>query len=248
MSKRASSSKTTSAPAKQPLLETPHPLDTLFKEEELEAAVQEYLNTEYPVLEEAPANVQPPPLPKHTFKKATNFYNGYLCRFLAEPVKMKLFSSAMCITCNDSVAIFRMPRLLRKRLADRVNDVFEAGLAIPGTTQPKEKRNPFKNSPVFLRFAESSQVFFQHDFNGEPELVPRAEVKRGMYFHGRLEVELLGMKFARDGSAVLPMLRISQLLKMAEPYSMITVEETAVCVLDEPVTDEDDSEDDGQAV
>ena len=43
-------------------------------------------------------------------------FNGYNCKFLKKPIKLQVFSSAMSITYNSSVAIFSMPRLIRARL------------------------------------------------------------------------------------------------------------------------------------
>jgi hypothetical protein len=187
--------------------------------------------------------------PTITFKTRKAKYNGYTCHFLLEPIIMKLFSSAMSVTCNDSVAVFSMPGLLRKRLALRMDQVLEAGIRHAGCVGTVEVRNPFKCSPAFLRIAPDShaQVFTQADITAPAESAPRDDLKRGMYFKGRLAVEVIGIKFSKDGASVSPMLRVIQVFKMAAPKMNTDAVELNNCVLDEPITDEDDSEDDESA-
>ena len=123
----------------------------------------------------------------HAFYEGIKRYNGYNCLFLKKPIKMGIFSSAMSITCNSSVAVFSMPRLIRARLSAKVDEVLDAGAAGPF----ENKKNPFTRSPVFLPIGRNARMFRQPSPGASAEAFAPEELKRGLYFHGRLCLEVL---------------------------------------------------------
>ena len=175
------------------------------------------------------------------FTEGVKRYNGYICRFLKKPLKLQLFSAAMSITCNISVAVFSMPRLIRARLIKKMDELLEAG----GPCD--RKKNPFTRSPVFLTLGPHVQLFRQPALAAAAEPFNQDELKRGTYFHGRLSLEVLGVKFHNASNELSLMLRVNELYMMADHVTRDdeNEENMGVCSLEEPLEGEDGSDDDG---
>ena len=128
--------------------------------------------------------------PALTYQDGSRMFHGYTCKFLKRPVKVFLYSSAMSSTVNQSIAVFSLPRLMRARLVQRACELFEAAGA------PLEKcTNPFARNPVYLTTSATMRTFKQARHPADPaEVISREDLKRGMNFHGRLAIDLLGVK------------------------------------------------------
>jgi len=170
-------------------------------------------------------------------------YNGYTCKFLKKPMKLQVFSSAMSVTCNSSVAVFSMPRLIRARLIQKVDELLEAV-----ATGPLElKKNPFARSPVFLAVGHHARLFRQLAPGAAAEPFSAEELKRGMYFHGRLSLDIMGVKSSNTTNELSVMLRVKELYMMADHVSRVddNDENMGTCSLEEPIDGEDGSQDEG---
>jgi len=171
-------------------------------------------------------------------------YNGYACKFLKKPIKLQVFSSAMSITCNSSVAIFSMPRLIRARLIQKADELLEVAATSPFDL----KKNPFTRSPVFLAVGHHARMFRQLTPGATAEPFGQEELKRGMYFHGRLSLDILGVKSNSTMNELSLMLRVRELYMMADQIARAddnNDENMGICSLEEPIEGEDGSEDDG---
>ena len=179
------------------------------------------------------------------FQDNVRLFNGYTCRFLKQPIKMQLYSSAMAATCNSSVAVFSLPRRIRARLVSQANEILDAAGA-----PTDQRKNLFQQSPVFLPLSVNMRLFKQGISPEHPaEVVLRNELKRGMNFHGRLAIELLGVKKGNAADQWSIMVRVKELLMMNDVHDADTdIEHDTICTLEEPVQDEDDSEDDNTSV
>jgi hypothetical protein len=213
---------TPQAPAKRALLASPmedfmtHPLDALF------TAVTQ---------------------PAYNFKPVATDFNGYMCHFLKEAVSLKITSTAMCLTRNDSVGVFRMPILMKRRLQVKVEEILQSGLRHAGCANGTVKtRSPFTNLPMFFRYGPTTQVFDQKNMSAPAEPVYRSDLRRGTCFVGRMELEMNGFKFDRDGSTVSPMIRVRQIFKMAPIPGSTAEPDPFDCTLEDPLTDEDGEE------
>ena len=170
-------------------------------------------------------------------------YNGYVCKFLKKPVKLQLFSAAMSVTYNSGVAVFSMPRLMRARLIQKVDKILETGAPDPAAVW----KNPFRRSPVFLTLGHHARLFRQLNTGETAEPFPMQELKRGMYFHGRLAIDVLGVKSSNTVNELSLMLRVKEMYMMANQVTRATDddENMGTCTLEEPLECEDGSEDDG---
>ena len=179
------------------------------------------------------------------FQDNVRLFNGYTCRFLKQPIKMHLYSSTMAATCNSSVAVFSLPRLIRARLVNRANEILDAAGA-----STDQRKNLFQQNPMFLPLSVNMRLFKQSISQQHPaEIVPRTELKRGMNFHGRVALDLLGVKKGNAVNQWSMMVRVVELLMMNDVYTADADDEHGtVCTLEEPVQDEDDSEDDNTTV
>ena len=183
MSNKRASSSPPNAAAEKKIRQEPSPASTFEFDDDDECA-------EWPII-----NNNMEPTATNTpmkFQDGLKRFNGYVCKFLKKPLKLKLFSSAMYITCNNSVAIFGLPRLMRTRLIKKVEEVFEA-------SGPSEtKKNPFNKSPVFLSIGQHARLFRQPLPAVSAEPFSRTELKRGTYFHERLSLDVLGVKSIKN--------------------------------------------------
>jgi len=175
------------------------------------------------------------------FNEGVKRFNGYSCRFLKKPIKLQVFSAAMSITCNISVAVFSVPRLMRARLVKKMDEILDA--ASPSDLL----KNPFRCSPVFLGIGPHARVFRQPAPAAAAEPFNHNELRRGMYFHGRLSLDVLGVKVHHTTHEVSLMLRLNELYVMADQitHTEETEQTMSLCTLEEPLEDEDGSEDDG---
>ena len=195
-------------------------------------------NLEQPADFNTSAAKQEPPMMSPKFQDGLKRFNGYVCKFLKKPVKLQLFSSAMYITCNNSVAIFGLPRLMRDRLIKKVDEVLEDADALSDI-----KKNPFKNSTVFLSIGHHARLFHQPLPGADAEPLSHIELKRGLYFHGRLSLNVLGVESHKNELS--PMVRVTELFMMADHMLRDKEEDMGICTLEEPLENEDGSEDDG---
>ena len=178
--------------------------------------------------------------PALTYHEGSRMFHGYTCKFLKKPVKVFLYSSTMSVTVNQSMAVFSLPRLMRARLIQRACELFEAAGA------PLEKcTNPFARNPVYLTTSVTMRTFKQARHPADPaEVISREDLKRGMNFHGRLAIDLLGVKSISNLHSL--MVRVTEVLVMTEHTTAEEQEENfGFSMLEDPLQDEDDIEDDG---
>lgn len=176
------------------------------------------------------------------FLEGLKRYNGYSCKFLKKPIKLQIYSAAMSITCNTSVAVFSMPRLIRDRIIKKVDEL----LSVVATSPFDLKKNPFTHNPVFLGLGHHARLFRQLTPGAAAEPFGQEELKRGMYFHGRLSVEILGVKSKDNFNELSLMIRVKELFMMADHLTRAYDDENmGLCTLEEPIDGEDGSEDDG---
>jgi len=170
-------------------------------------------------------------------------FNGYNCKFLKKPIKLQVFSSAMSITCNSSVTIFSMPRLIRARLIQKTDEL----LQVVATSPFDLKKNIFTRSPVFLPLGHHARLFRQLTPGATAEPFAQEELKRGMYFHGRLSLDILGVKSNNTMNELSVMIRVKELYIMADHVTRSDEndENMGTCTLEEPIDGEDGSDDDG---
>jgi len=180
----------------------------------------------------------------HQFYEGVKRYNGFQCKFLKKPLKFQLFSSAMSITCHSAVAVFSLPRLIRARLIKRVDDLFNCVT----DSLTDVKKNPFTRSPVFLGFGPHARLFRQPTPGAAAVAFGHEELRQGMYFHGRISLDVLGVKSNNNNTELSLMLRVKELYFMADQIARSidgNDENLGVCTLEEPLEGEDDTEDDG---
>ena len=133
-----------------------------------------------------------------------------------------------------------MPYLIRRRLIKAVDSVIESS-----TLKNLKRVNPFAKSPVFIRLAGNVGFFGRSESNGA--CVPIPQLQSGHY-SGRLAIQLLGVKSSKDNSEVLPMLRVAQVYQLDQTLSIRNrhLPGSDVCLVEEEISDEYDSEDDGR--
>lgn len=163
----------------------------------------------------------------------TPVFNGFQCHFLKKEnyEVLKLFTTATCITSNESIAIFRMPAMLRRRIVESIDNV----LQLVKHDESQQLYNPFKvenDTPVFVRIAPTTLFFLSSPIG--PLLSQRSEFPTGKNFCARVAVTLKGAKVDRSGKNVSPMLVTNQIM-MIEKHKA----ESNRCILDEPLCDED---------
>lgn len=185
-----------------------------------------------------------PPAPKKSKKVNMIFnnfspdFNGYQCHFLKREnyQQLKFFSSAMCITRNDSLAIFHMPDILRGQLADKVDHVLTA----MEEHEQVQRHNPFKDgsdSTVFIRLSPTT-IFFVQTPTGEVKATHRNDLVTGKCYNARVAVTLKGVKLDKKTQVLSPMLVPSQVLiiELAQQQQQADI---ATCILTAPLCDED---------
>jgi hypothetical protein len=180
----------------------------------------------------------------HQFYEGVKRYNGYQCKFLKKPLKFQMFSSAMSLTCHSGVAVFSLPRLMRARLIKRVDELFDCVTQSPYDL----KKNPFTRSPVFLGIGPHARLFRQPTPGAAAVAFGHEELRQGMYFHGRLSLDVLGVKSNSNNTELSLMLRVKELYFMADQLARSIDgddENLGVCTLEEPLEGEEDTEDDG---
>jgi hypothetical protein len=168
-------------------------------------------------------------------------FNGYACHFLRKSAYqlLRCFSTAVAITSNDSLAIFNLPGIQRRRLASRCDQVMELARVDDAQT----RRNPFlpngTDGTIFLRLSATVRFFRQMpDFSIVP--MQRNELQHGRSYPARIAMLLKGAKVSATGQ-LSPMLAIGQVLIVC-PRGQEPVLDQDQCVLDDPVTDEDDDD------
>jgi hypothetical protein len=178
--------------------------------------------------------------PALTYQEGTRMFHGYTCKFLKKPLKVFLYSSTMSATVNQTMAVFTLPRLMRARLIKRACELFEAAGA-----PPMQCMNPFARNPVYLATSVTMRTFKQARHPADPaEVISRDDLKRGMNFHGRLAIDLLGVKSIASIHSL--MVRVTEVLVMTEHTAAEEEEENCgFSMLEDPLQDEDDTEDDG---
>lgn len=160
-------------------------------------------------------------------------FNGYQCHFLKRENYqiLKFFSSGVCITKNESLAIFRIPEVLRRQLIAKVNGVLST---MEEQTQCHNPFNASEDTPVFIRLSPSTQ-FFAQSTTGEVKPAHRSDMLTGKCYHARVAVTLKGVKLDIKGKMLSPMLVTNQVLIIERQQQ----QDTSSCILDEPLCDED---------
>lgn len=181
-----------------------------------------------------------------SYKPGEANFSGFKCRFLRSPIRLVLFSSSMCITRNSSVAVFTLPRIMRRRLIQNVEELLNTATPIDVDL---DRVNPFKSCPVFLRIPGDAKLFELKDDetsiiqkNKDVGPITFDELKGSKRFKGRVAVEMLGYKF--NNVKLFPMLRVSEVFKI----ETMKEETLPCCTITLPTTDEWDIEDDGTSL
>ena len=133
---------------------------------------------------------------------------------------------------------------MRARLIKRVDELFDFVAESPYDL----KKNPFTRSPVFLGIGPHARLFRQPTPGAVAVAFGHEELRQGMYFHGRLAVDVLGVKTNNNKTELSLMLRVKELYFMADQIARGIdgdEENLGVCTLEEPLEGEDDTEDDG---
>ena len=168
-------------------------------------------------------------------------FQGFNCHFLRKNAYqvLKCFSTAVTITSNESLAIFNLPEIQRRRLASRCEMVMELGKQDDAQTF----RNPFTptgtNGTVFVRLASNTRYFKEtNDFRVVP--MSRSDIQQGRSYAARVAMLLKGVKINNQGH-VSPMLAVGQILIM-QRFSKDNMLDQDECVLADPLTDEDEED------
>lgn len=180
-----------------------------------------------------------PAAPKKTSQKpwyATTFtkedlYSGYVknyhninCHFLKKECyfTIKLCSSQMCFTRNDSLAIFTMSQSVRDKITAEVETL--CSLIKTGGEGAAEQRT--SNIPtagtVFFRLSPAASYYRKYKYP-PPVKVDKSEIPHGRLFSGNVALMLKGVKVSLDSKIISPMITVVQVMMteppIAEPYA-----------------------------